>query len=394
MSGTPPKEGLLRAVPGLQLATPAPEDESLGTLHGHFAVWDEWIEVRSAFEGHFMEKFAPGAFKKTFAENRSRMSCIFRHGLDPQIGQKVLGPIQALSEDERGASYDVPLYDTQYNRELVPGLRDGQYGSSFEFGIIKQDFQQRPQRSEHNPEGIAERVVLEAFVTEFGPCTFPQYKGTTAGIRSVTDDILRERLGAAEAAPGALAEDAQEERPRGRSQVSLAGVSVPTAPNSVSGGGVVYELNTSASSANAPAAPAADLRRYRRSLERAASAPWAIHPEALATILSIIAERAGGYKPSAEEIRERLGGRRAEDGEPASGPIAVLPMFGPVVPRAGLFSDVSGAVSIELWPNAWPSESRRNRRVAKSLERTDAPLLTSTAAISPAPRSSTMSTSR
>jgi hypothetical protein len=31
------------------------------TLVGHFASFNEWTEIRSTVEGHFMERIAPGA---------------------------------------------------------------------------------------------------------------------------------------------------------------------------------------------------------------------------------------------------------------------------------------------------------------------------------------------
>src|SRR6476646_2996365 len=85
------------------------EKDSIGTLFGHFAVFNRWTEINSFFEGRFMEQIAPGAFTKTFAENREGMRCLFQHGRDPQIGMKPLGPIRELEQDEVGARYDVPL---------------------------------------------------------------------------------------------------------------------------------------------------------------------------------------------------------------------------------------------------------------------------------------------
>src|SRR5207248_5458422 len=63
------------------------------TLVGHFAVFNQWTEISSAFEGHFLERIAPRAFNKTFKENRANMRVLFQHGKDPQVGDKPLGPI-------------------------------------------------------------------------------------------------------------------------------------------------------------------------------------------------------------------------------------------------------------------------------------------------------------
>ena len=157
------------------------------TLAGHFAVFDTWTEINSAFEGRFLERIAPGAFDKTFKENRSNMKVLFNHGKHPTVGEMVLGPVRELRSEERGAYYEVPLYDTSYNRDLLPGLADNQYGSSFRFRVIQEDFDHRAEESEHNPEGLPERTIKEARVMEFGPVTFPAYADATAGLRSATD---------------------------------------------------------------------------------------------------------------------------------------------------------------------------------------------------------------
>jgi HK97 family phage prohead protease len=183
------QDGLLRFAPAADadLELRYAEDEGMPTLAGHFAVFDQWTEISSTFEGTFLERLAPGAFKKTFAENRSKMRVLFQHGRDPQIGEKILGAISELREDDRGAYYEVPLFDTSYNRELLPALRSNAYGSSFRFKVMQEQIDERPERSEHNPDALTERTIVEAKVFEFGPVTFPAYEGTTTGLRSATD---------------------------------------------------------------------------------------------------------------------------------------------------------------------------------------------------------------
>lgn len=158
------------------------------TLHGDFAVFNQWTEIDSVFEGRFLERVAPGAFAQTLARDRIRV--LFQHGRDPQIGDKPLGVPTVLREDELGAFYEVPLLDTAYVRELVPGLRAGAYGASFRFAVRREHVVQSPERSDYNPDGLPERTILEAKVMEFGPVTFPAYEGATAGVRSLTDWYL------------------------------------------------------------------------------------------------------------------------------------------------------------------------------------------------------------
>lgn len=169
----------------------AERDGSIGVLAGHFAVFNRWTEIDSFWEGRFMEQIAPGAFTKTFTENRKGMRCLFQHGKDPQIGMKPLGPIRELDQDETGAAYEVDLDDTSYNRDLKPGLKSGQYGASFRFQVIREEVNEEPDRSTDNPEGIPERTITEARVQEFGPVTFGAYSDATAGLRSVDEEVLK-----------------------------------------------------------------------------------------------------------------------------------------------------------------------------------------------------------
>jgi HK97 family phage prohead protease len=188
-----PRDDLFRALPepiGLTRADGA----AMPTLTGFFSVFDEWTEINSMWEGHFMERFSPGAFSKTMKENRDGMRVLFQHGQDPQIGDKVLGPISALREEPRGAYYEAPLLDTAYNRELLPGLEAGLYGASFRFRVMREEIIDKPEASKTNPRGLPERTVKEAMVREFGPVTFPAYAGATAGVRSLTDEFLLRRF--------------------------------------------------------------------------------------------------------------------------------------------------------------------------------------------------------
>jgi HK97 family phage major capsid protein/HK97 family phage prohead protease len=189
----PPRDDLVRAVfPGVRMRSAA--DGEPRVMTGHFSVFGEWSRIDSAWEGTFMERIAPGAFTKAFQERTPKV--LFQHGKDPQVGDKPLGTVRSLQEDGRGAAYEVELLDTSYVRDLIPGLEAGLYGASFRFSVVKEDWDQKPKRSAHNPDGLPERTIREARVPEFGPVTFPAYAGATAGVRSMTDEFLLSRLAA------------------------------------------------------------------------------------------------------------------------------------------------------------------------------------------------------
>jgi Predicted phage phi-C31 gp36 major capsid-like protein len=187
--GRPPRENLVRAIaPGTGYEV---RDAGAGqpVLAGHFAVFDEWTEVNSMWEGHFLERNAKGAFEKTIKSNRDRMKVTLNHGSDPDLGDKVLGTIDELGEDDRGVAYEVGLFPS-VPPLVMEGLRAGVYGSSYRFRVLREEWVEEPGVSDHNPQGLPERTVKEAEVGEFGPVTFPQYEGATAGVRSLTDEYL------------------------------------------------------------------------------------------------------------------------------------------------------------------------------------------------------------
>lgn len=180
------------------------EGEAGPRMVGHFSVFNEWTEINSFFEGHFLERIAPGAYKKTFRENRDEIKPLFQHGMDPQIGDKPLGPIAELREDETGAYYEVDLLDAPYVRDdLLPGLKAGLYGASFRFAMIREEFNQKPDPADHNPQGLPERTLKELRVFEFGPVTFPAYPSATASVR---DASLEDTSSTAPASAGAETE--------------------------------------------------------------------------------------------------------------------------------------------------------------------------------------------
>jgi HK97 family phage prohead protease len=204
LAGLPPARldmPVLRAVrPGVELRA-ADDGNGVGTLVGHFSVFNRWFEINSFWEGHFLERVAPGAFSKTFGDWRNagdphRIQVLLEHGHDPTVGDKPLGVARALSEDATGAGYEARLFDAAYVRELVPAIAAGVYGASYRFQVIQDAWDQEPEASEQNPNGLPERTITENRVYEFGPTVWPANPHATAGMRSacLTDhyyDMLR-----------------------------------------------------------------------------------------------------------------------------------------------------------------------------------------------------------
>lgn len=167
------------------------DDDRLATMEVRFSMFDIWYEIDSWWEGRFLERTARGAFRKTIREHNSRkaesagVKVLFNHGHDFHIGDKLLGGIEALTEEPDSPLGVVALDDTSYNRDLLPGLRRGGYGSSFMFRVVKDSWDKEPPKSEHNPEGLPERTIREVRLFEFGPVTWPANPDATAGLRCV-----------------------------------------------------------------------------------------------------------------------------------------------------------------------------------------------------------------
>lgn len=94
--------------------------------------------------------------------------------------------------------------------------------------------------------------------------------------------------------------------------------------------------------------------KYERIVRAVAETPWAILPSKLAAILDLIAFRAEGGKLTDEEIRERIGAGPSTRGPlVSSGGTAVIPIYGVIVPKATLMSEMSGGTSLQRFSQAF-----------------------------------------
>lgn len=178
----PPKDAI-RAASARPTVTDA--DGARPRISGHFARFNTFNEIDSVVEGRFLERISPGAFKKTLAEQGDRIRLIFQHGRDPEIGDKPIGAPEVLREDEIGPYFEGDLFDS-VPALVVDGLRAGQYGISYRFTVLDEDWTETPRRSDVNPKGLPERTIKQARVYEFGPVTYPADPGADYAVRAIT----------------------------------------------------------------------------------------------------------------------------------------------------------------------------------------------------------------
>ena len=87
----------------------------------------------------------------------------------------------------------------------------------------------------------------------------------------------------------------------------------------------------------------------RHVMDAATSTPWAILPEKLDAISEVLSLRAGDAL-SADEISARIAAAK-QSGPTArvSGSVAVIPLFGTIMPRANLMTEMIGGTSVAQW---------------------------------------------
>lgn len=86
--------------------------------------------------------------------------------------------------------------------------------------------------------------------------------------------------------------------------------------------------------------------KYGHILNFVYETPWAILPSKMAIILDLLSLRASGGMLTEEEIQARIGAV-AKPQNRNVGAIAVLPLFGTIIPRGNMMMESSGATSVE-----------------------------------------------
>lgn len=103
--------------------------------------------------------------------------------------------------------------------------------------------------------------------------------------------------------------------------------------------------------AKARAAKSGAKVRYSHVLQLVTSVPWAIQPQVLGVIVDVLAFRIAGGRFTPDEIDARLFAAREMRGIPDQAPpvgsVAVLPLQGVLIPKAGGFTEMSGGTSLQ-----------------------------------------------
>lgn len=150
-----------------------PSDDGL-TLDGYGAVFNAETRINS-FEGEFVERIAPGAFKRSLGQRTPVLQ--FDHGQHPLIGSLPIGVIRSIREDGHGLKVRARLADNWLIQPVRDAIRDGAItGMSFRFRVLDESWAKRG--------GDHVRTITEVELYEVGPVVFPAYEQTTVGVRS------------------------------------------------------------------------------------------------------------------------------------------------------------------------------------------------------------------
>lgn len=126
-------------------------------------------------------------------------------------------------------------------------------------------------------------------------------------------------------------------------------------------------------------------RSYRNIVRAITETPWAILPSTFMAIREVIALRVDGHQLSVQEIEQRISGGPGRGRAQTSGAVAVVPLYGVLVPRANVMTAMSGGTSLQQFGAAL-SQAASNPEVGSILIDVDSPggaveLVTETAAM-------------
>lgn len=151
------------------------------TLAGYVARFNEPTAI-SDFLGDYVERIAPGAFRRTLRERGAGgVKMQFDHGHDGVFGSLPIGVWTVLREDRHGLWGEGRILDSWLTLPIRAALEAGALnGMSFRFKAIAEEWTDDD-----------ERTLTEVALFEAGPVVHPAYAGTSVGLRSQVLDLLR-----------------------------------------------------------------------------------------------------------------------------------------------------------------------------------------------------------
>lgn len=159
--------------------------------------------------GGFVEKIAPGAFKRALAE-RQDVRALFNHDPNYVIGRTGANTL-TLREDETGLWMEAQPPDTTWARDLLTSISRGDISQmSFAFSVA-------PNGDAVDPKAKPPvRTLLDVDLFDVSPVTYPAYEQTQVSV------VPRSIVQAVEAAQAAQAGTSSEADAQERERLAIA----------------------------------------------------------------------------------------------------------------------------------------------------------------------------
>ena len=162
------------AMRALSFREAAKDSGFIGVLEGHAAVFNSDSLEFAGYGKPWVERIAPGAFKRTLTEQPD-VKALWSHRADAILARSP--DTLKLSEDATGLRVEISLIDTQQNRDVLASIR-AKLVDSMSFG-----FSARSVKWEEGKEQDV-RTLLDVDLFEVSAVVWPAYPGTSVSARS------------------------------------------------------------------------------------------------------------------------------------------------------------------------------------------------------------------
>lgn len=140
-------------------------------FEGYAAVFNTQAEII-----WFREQIKKGAFKNTIKQDDVR--ALYNHDSNYVLGRNKSGTLR-LKEDSKGLLVDIDIPDISYARDLKISVERGDVNQmSFGFNVLKEEWN-------YEDIDMPLRTLIEVKLFDVSIVTYPAYKETIVGVRSM-----------------------------------------------------------------------------------------------------------------------------------------------------------------------------------------------------------------
>jgi uncharacterized protein len=165
-----------RAIKGIKIREADAGSKFIGVLTGYAAKFNSNSVRFGGYGKDWIERIAPGAFKRSLADNPDVVA-LWSHDAAKPAGRTP--DTLTVREDETGLAIEIRLVDTATNRDLLTNVRAG-IVDSMSFGFVPV----KPRWVEQKDADHDVRTLEDVDLIEVSPVVWPAYPETTIGARS------------------------------------------------------------------------------------------------------------------------------------------------------------------------------------------------------------------